>query len=144
MLATPTNTTVLLVDDRPCMRKGIRSVLEDYEDVQVVGEASDGIKAIQYARLLRPHVVLMDISVPEMDGMQATRVIKQEDSETIIIGLGLVETSIMPQALADAGFAAYLNKESIGEDLYPTIARCLDCSSLPGLPTKQPWTLRNR
>jgi DNA-binding NarL/FixJ family response regulator len=55
----PTNTTVLLVDDHTFMREGIRSILNDYEDMQVVGEATDGGEAIQYARMLKPHVILM-------------------------------------------------------------------------------------
>jgi DNA-binding NarL/FixJ family response regulator len=138
MHPTPINTTVLLVDDQPSIRQSIRSVLENCEDVLIVGEAGDGAKAIQYARMLRPHVVLMDISMPEMDGLQAARVIKQEDPETVIIGLSTA--AVGTRALARAGFAASLNKESIVEDLYPTIARHLDHSLLPGSSSKQPWS----
>ena len=137
----PTNTTVLLVDDQPLMREVMRSVLRDYKDVQIVGEASNGIEAIQYARMLKPHVILMDISMPQMDGVQATSVIKQEDPETIIIGLSVVEPGPISHALLQAGATTYLDKECIINDLYPTISRCLNRSALPGQPGKQPWSL---
>jgi CheY-like chemotaxis protein len=139
MHPAPINTTVLLVDDQPSIRRSIRSVLENCDDVLIVGEAGDGAKAIQYARMLRPHVILMDISMPEMDGLQAARVIKQEDPETVIIGLST--EAVGTRALVRAGFADSLNKESIAEDLYPTIARHLDHSVLPGQPSKQPWSV---
>ena len=135
------NTTVLLVAGEPFVREGIRSILHDYEDVHVVGEASHGGEAIQYARMLRPHVILMDLSMPHMDEVQATRVIKEEDPDTVIIGLSIAEAGTMPKALLRAGATTYLAKDRIIEDLYPTIARCLDCSALPGQPSKQPWSI---
>jgi DNA-binding NarL/FixJ family response regulator len=67
MHPAPTHTTV--VDDQTFMREGIRHVLQDYEDVQVVAEAKDGLEAIQYARMLKPDVVLMDIRMPQMNGV---------------------------------------------------------------------------
>jgi DNA-binding NarL/FixJ family response regulator len=139
MHPTPINTTVLLVDDQPSIRQSIRSVLENCEDVLIVGEAGDGAKAIQYARMVKPHVVLMDISMPEMNGLQAARVIKREDPETVIIGLSTA--AVGTRALVRAGLTTYLNKESIVEDLYPTIARHRDHSVLPGHPSKRPWSL---
>jgi DNA-binding NarL/FixJ family response regulator len=138
----PTTTTVLLVDDRPLVRDAIRSVLQGCEDVQVVGEANDGVEAVQYARMLKPYVVLMDINMPQMNGVEATRTIKQEDPDTIIIGLSIEEDGTIPQALLRAGATTYLPKDRIVHDLYPTIARHLNCSTLPGQPSKQPWSLK--
>lgn len=132
--SAPTNTTVLVVDDRPFMRNGILSVLEAYEDVQVVGEASDGLEAIQYARMLKPHVILMDINMPQMDGIQAARIIKQENPETIIVGLGILENVTMPTALFLAAFTSYLDKGCIVEDVYPTITQCCHPSAEAGQP----------
>jgi YesN/AraC family two-component response regulator len=87
MSSPPINATVLLVDDQPFMRNAIRGLLHDYQDIHVVGEASDGLEAIQHVRMFKPHVVLMDICMPKMDGVQATRAIKEEDPETIVIGV---------------------------------------------------------
>ena len=142
MDSPPVNATVLLVDDQPFMRNAIRGLLHDYNDVQIVGEARDGVEAIQYARMLKPHVVLMDICMPKMDGVQATRAIKQEDPETIVIGLGIAEPGTISQTLLRAGAHAYLSKGCLVEDLYPAIARYLDCSALPGQPSKPPPAAR--
>jgi DNA-binding NarL/FixJ family response regulator len=132
MYPPPINATLLLVDDEPFVRNAIRGVLHDYKDIQVVGEASDGVEAIQYARMLKPHVVLMDICMPKMNGIQATRVIKEEDPETIVIGLGIAKSETIPQPLIRAGAIAYLSKDCIVKELYPAITRYLDCSALPG------------
>ncbi len=65
----PGGLQVLLVDDHAIVRKGIRSMLESYRDIQVVGEASNGIEAIKLMEQLHPNIVLMDINMPKMDGV---------------------------------------------------------------------------
>jgi DNA-binding NarL/FixJ family response regulator len=129
MVATVNAITVLLVDDHFLMRQGIRSVLEKYDDVKVVGEASNGLEAVQYARSLSPHLIIMDISMPYMDGVQATRLIKQEHPHTIIIGLSMHETSTMRDALLQAGAVDYLNKDNVGDNLYRIITQYFHGSS---------------
>ena len=123
MAAMPTTMTVLLVDDHPLLRKGIRSVLEQYETIRIIGEASNGLEAVQYARSLRPDVIVMDINMPHMDGVQATRLIKQELPTVIIIGLSVNDADSVRQAMLEAGAIAYLNKDQAGEDIYDTIGR---------------------
>ena len=123
MVATLNTITVLLVDDHVLIRRGIRSVLDNHNDIKIVGEASNGLEAVQYARSLKPHVVIMDITMPYMDGVQATRLIKQEHSHTKIIGLSVLETATMREALLQAGAVAYLNKDNVGDDLYQIITR---------------------
>lgn len=113
---------VLLVDDHPLMRKGIRSILETYPDITVVGEASNGLEAVEYARTLKPTVIVMDINMPHMDGVQATRLIKQEQPGVKIIGLSVNEATSVRRALLRAGATAYLNKDNAGEDIYMTIS----------------------
>lgn len=118
-------TTVLLADDHPLMRKGIRAVLEEYEDVRVVGEANNGLEAVQYARQLQPAVILMDVNMPHMDGVQATRLIKEEQPAVIVIGLSVNEAGSVRRAMLQAGASEYLRKEDVGVDLYETIRRIL-------------------
>ena len=118
-------TTVLLVDDHPLMRKEILSILEGYEDIRVVGEASNGMEAVQYAKLWQPIVVLMDVNMPQMDGVQATKLIKEERPDVIIIGVSVNEAESVRQAMLGAGASAYLNKENVGADIYHTIRRIL-------------------
>ena len=114
--------TVMLVDDHPLMRKGIRSVLEPYEDINIVGEASNGLEAVNLANVLKPSVIIMDVNMPQMDGVQATRLIKQSLPQTTIIGLSVNESAMVKEALLQAGASTYLNKDDVGEDLYLTIS----------------------
>jgi two-component system NarL family response regulator len=78
---------VLVVDDHPLFREGIVGVLNGQPDIQVVGEASDGLEALVMARNLRPDVILMDVTMPGMDGIEATRLIKQEWPAACIVML---------------------------------------------------------
>jgi DNA-binding NarL/FixJ family response regulator len=80
---------ILLVDDHLVMRQGLAGLLSMDPDFDIVGEASDGESALKLVRELRPDVVLMDIGMPKMDGIQATRIIHKELPEICIIGLSM-------------------------------------------------------
>lgn len=114
------NVRVLLVEDHTIVRQGLRRLLEE-KGVEVVGEAEDGRKGLEAARNLEPDVVVMDISMPRLGGIEATRRIRKELSETkvIILTIHLDENYIF-KAL-DAGANAYLVKETASEDLYEAI-----------------------
>ena len=114
---TPAHIRVLLVDDHAMLRQGLRSLVEGYTHLQVVGEASNGVEAIDAVRQLRPDVVVMDINMPQMNGIEATRRIKEEFPETAVIGLSVQKGPQIEKVMTEAGVCAYLTKESAVEDL---------------------------
>ena len=120
--STPRETVqVLLVDDHAIMRQGLRSVLDAHADVQVIGEAGDGEEAISLVRDLRPSVVIMDINMPRMNGIQATAYIKKHFPEVMIIGLSVNAASDNQEAMLQSGAYALLPKEAAVEELYALI-----------------------
>lgn len=112
---------VLLVDDHRIMREGLRSIIEGQADLEVVAEASDGRMAVEVARETRPDVVVMDINMPTMNGLEATRQIKADLPQVKIIGLSVHEDEGMAALMRDAGASAYLSKGSAFETLCATI-----------------------
>lgn len=112
---------VLLVDDNLLMRQGIQLLLERERDIAVVGEAPDGISAIELARDLKPDVILMDLNLPGMNGIEATQRIHEENPEISIIGLSMSDELEEARALSNAGAVAFLNKSDIFDNLGKTI-----------------------
>jgi CheY-like chemotaxis protein len=112
---------VLLVDDHAMVRQGLRSILESYEDIDIVGEAGHGIEAMELAHALSPDVVVMDVNMPQMDGIDATRVIKQANPTPLVIGLSVRNDRETEQAMRAAGAVGFLTKESAAEQLYQAI-----------------------
>ncbi len=112
---------VLIVDDHVLVRQGIRSMLESYGDIQVVGEASNGIEAIMLMELLHPSIVLMDINMPKMDGVEATAQITNGYPGTIIIGLSVNASQENHETMKRAGAVRLIPKEEAPERLYNAI-----------------------
>jgi PAS domain S-box-containing protein len=119
---------VLLVDDHAMVRQGLRSILETYADLEIVAEAVDGEEAVSLAYRLQPDVVLMDVNLPGLNGIEATHRIKQAWPHIVVIGLSVQSSPQTIQALADAGGAALLSKEQATEELYRTIQRFVKLS----------------
>ncbi|HEU5202417.1 MAG TPA: PAS domain S-box protein [Nitrospira sp.] len=117
---------VLLVDDHAMVRQGLRSILETYPDLEVIAEAADGLEAVEHATRHQPDVVVMDINLPKMNGIDATRRIKRDAPNTLVIGLSVQYSSQTFRAVLQAGGASLLSKEQATEDLYRTIIRFLD------------------
>lgn len=107
---------VIIADDHHLIRKGIRAVLEAEKDIEIIGEAQDGQQVVKMVEELVPEVVIMDISMPRMDGIQATGRICAMDIPTEIVMLSVHDDAIIVQQLLNAGIKGYLLKESfLGE-----------------------------
>src|SRR5258706_10318488 len=95
---------VLIVDDHSVVREGLRIFLTRDSDLEVVGEAADGAQAIQQAKILRPHVVIMDLLMPVLDGVAATRTIRTDLPETQVLALtGVIERASVLEAIQAGG-----------------------------------------
>ena len=112
---------VLLVDDYPVMRQLLREVLEAYTDITIVGEAGTGEDAVIQATRLQPAVVIIDIHLPTMNGIEATRLIKRQCSCTAVIGLTDGEPDHTEHAMLSAGATAVVSKGQIFTALHSAI-----------------------
>jgi NarL family two-component system response regulator LiaR len=113
--------TVLIVDDHSVVRQGLRTFLDLHDDIQVVGEASGGAEAIELAERLAPDIVLMDLVMPGMDGIEATRQIRAHYPGTKVIALtSFLEDELVFPAL-DAGVSGYLMKDLTPPELAQAI-----------------------
>lgn len=112
---------LLLVDDHPVVRLGLRALLESEPDMEVVGEAGDGLEAVTRTQELRPDVVVMDISMPGMDGLEATRRIRSytPESQVLILTVHALERYLFP--VLKAGGAGYVLKSTVDTELVNAI-----------------------
>ncbi|MCL4868113.1 MAG: response regulator transcription factor [Anaerolineae bacterium] len=108
---------VLIADDHHLVRQGIRALLEKVDHIQVIGEAATGQEAVELVESLKPDVVVMDISMPRMDGAQATKRVLSLDIPTEVVILSMYSDTILAQQLLRQGVKGYLLKESIAEEL---------------------------
>jgi DNA-binding NarL/FixJ family response regulator len=122
---------VLLVDDHDQIRDALRLLLLSYGDIEVIGEARDGEEAIIRTASCQPEIIVMDINMPRMNGIQATTIIKKSRKQTAIIGLCVIQDTYTIEAFLKAGGLAVVSKQRL-EDLRPTIQRaCVNRSTAP-------------
>lgn len=113
--------TVVLADDHALVRRGFRKILEDNDFIKVVGEASNGVEAIQLAKDLKPKVVVMDLAMPELDGVQATKEILKHVPGTSVLVLSMHADDNYVRNALDAGARGYLLKNAVDVDLVGAI-----------------------
>jgi DNA-binding NarL/FixJ family response regulator len=106
----------LVVDDQAPFRSAMKAVLRRTSEFELVGEAANGIEAIALAEELSPALVLMDINMPEMNGIEATRQIVSKQPDVVVILCSTYAAGDLPPEVATSGARAYLNKENLGAD----------------------------
>lgn len=125
---------ILLVDDHPVVRQGLRKILSTFDQIAIAGEASSGREAIEVARELKPDVVLMDISMPEMNGIEATTILRRDLPEVKVLALSMHENASYVKQALKAGARGYILKESAPQKLVEAISN-VNSSSEPVMPT---------
>ena len=115
---------VIVADDHQVMRKGLVSLLSREADIEVVGEAGDGMQLLESARKLGPDIVVVDVSMPILDGIEATRRLRDEMPHVQVIGLSMFDEPDISKRMLDAGASAYLTKSGPSEGLLAAIRAC--------------------
>ena len=109
--------TILAVDECEIFRAGIKMVLRKHDDLEIVGEAKDGLEAVQQAKKLEPDVIVMDINMPQMDGIEATRQIISTGSKSHIVALSAYFNESMIVDMVEAGASGYVTKNCFSDEL---------------------------
>lgn len=109
--------SVLVVDDQAQFRLAARAVLRRLDDFELAGEASSGNEAVELADRLRPELVLMDINMPQMNGIEATRQILAAHPDTVVILCSTYDVRDLPADAGVSGAAGYVNKERLGTEM---------------------------
>jgi two-component system response regulator NreC len=120
---------ILLVEDHIVMREGLRGLISQQADLKVVGEANDGNQAVELARQLKPDVIIMDVRMQGMDGVEATRRIKAEMPDCRIIALSAYDNREYIMGMAKAGMSGYLLKDCAFDELVVAIRTVLQNKS---------------
>ena len=110
--------SVLLVDDHPMVQRGLLACLAYYDDIEVIGLTNDGKSALDKAKELKPNVILMDVSMPLMNGIDATEIISEQLPETKILIFSMHDSSEFVRSAIQAGASGYVLKDTSSEEVY--------------------------
>lgn len=114
-------TRILLVDDHPIVRQGLKTILEGHIDWEIVGEASDGVEAVEKAVRLTPDVMVLDVTMPTMNGLEACRVLRRELPGLEILFVTQHDSPQMMREALDAGARGYVVKSNAARDLLEAV-----------------------
>jgi DNA-binding NarL/FixJ family response regulator len=117
----PHLTRVLLADDHPRVRKGMRNLLQRIPDIEIVGEASNGLQAVEMVNQLSPDILLLDMEMPVMDGTEVASRLREMDSPVHILVLSAHDDQQYIKCMLDAGASGYLIKEEVPEKLIDAV-----------------------
>jgi DNA-binding NarL/FixJ family response regulator len=110
-----------MVDDHSVMRQGLRALIQNFPDLEIVGEAINGLEAIEFANQLKPDVILMDVLLPKLDGVQATRKIVEANPQARVLVLTTVPDPYRVHLCLQAGACGYLTKSSSSQEIFSAI-----------------------
>ena len=130
---------IVLADDHSVVRQGFRMILNAHSDLEIVGEAGNGREAVELAATLRPDVVVMDVAMPELNGIEATRRLTADNPHVRVVALSMHKDSVYVREILRAGARGYLLKDSVADDLVAAIRAVAARRRLP-----QPGRLRRR
>lgn len=116
---------ILIADDNDLIRRCIADLIRESEDMSIVGEASDGSVIVDMAKQLLPDAVIMDVNMPRMDGLEASRAISSECPQVRVIGLSMYDKSEMGERMLNAGAVAYFSKTDPWDELIAGIHKIL-------------------
>lgn len=123
-MINPKEIKILIVDDHQALREGLKVILQLEPDFSIIGEAEDGKQAVDLARTLTPDVIIMDMDLGEMHGIQATELIMADQPDICVIGFSMHTDPDLAEAMQRAGARAYLTKSDTPDLLIAAIRRC--------------------
>ncbi len=112
---------IMLADDHEILRRGLRAILTEQADWEICGEASNGRQAVEMADRLRPDVIVMDLSMPELNGVEATRKIRRKVPQAQVLALTFDESESLLREMVSAGAAGYVLKKDVGRSLIQAV-----------------------
>ena len=112
---------VLIVDDSAIIRKSFKELMKDYEQIDVIGECSDGNEVLDFLRSTKVDVILMDIKMKDMNGIEATKLVKEKYPMVKVIAFTMYDEEIFREKMIEAGASAYLLKETEIDEIIDTI-----------------------